>query len=174
MEKPRKIQVWSLSTLLSAAMSLICMGSMGAMGIAASAGAAVAGSMAGMNGAVVTSGPSHVALTTQFLQRIGMDALTHIPDTTLRPIFIVLLLVGVLGSYIAYRNHRSFAPMLIVVGASILLYTGIYVIPSDALYYLSLMLLLLGSAWNVLARSAPTPTNYRNGSSFANSRLSRR
>ena len=48
MEKSRKVKVWSLSTLLSAVTSVICMGSMGAMGIVASAGAAATGSMDGL------------------------------------------------------------------------------------------------------------------------------
>lgn len=153
METTRTARVWSLSTLLSAVTSIVCMGSMGAMGIAASAGAAATGSMAGMDGMGVTPTPSHVAITTQFLQSIGLGSLTQIPDTILRPVFIVLLAIGVVGSYVAYRNHRHIGPLLTVVSASILLYIGIYILPSDGLYYFSLALLLLGSVWNILTKA---------------------
>lgn len=150
MKKSRKVQVWSLSTLLSVVTSVICMGSMGAMGIAASAGAAATGRMAGMDG--MGTAPSHIAITTQFLQSIGLGILTQIPDTILRPVFVLLLAVGIIGSYIAYRNHHHIGPLLVVVGASVLLYIGIYVSPSDGLYYFSLALLLIGSIWNILVR----------------------
>lgn len=155
MAQPQMARAWSLSTLLSALTSLVCMGSMGAMAVAASAGAAATGSMAGMRNMGTT--PSHVAFTTQLLQSIGLGALTQIPDTILRPIFVILLAVGIVGSYMSYRIHRRVWPLLLVVLASVLLYIGIYAVPSDPLYYLSLVLLILGSIWNARAQPRSIP-----------------
>ncbi len=138
----------SLSPLLAGATSVVCMGSMGAMA-AASAGAAVGG-MAGM-GAAATGTVRHVAFTTALLQQVGLGALTSIPDAVLRPIFVVLLALGIGGAYLAYRLHRQGGPLLLTIGASILLYIGIYIVVADPLYYLGLLLLLAGTIWNGIA-----------------------
>ncbi len=151
----QKTRPWSLSTLLGAATSVVCMGSMGAMGAAAGAAgvsgaAAGAGGMAGMAGAVATT-PGHMPFVTQLLQSVGLSALTQIPDAVLRPIFILLLILGVVGAYLAYRAHRQPGPLLLTAVASVLLYVSIYVRATDPLYYLSLMLLLVGSVWSFVS-----------------------
>ncbi|MHB8629727.1 MAG: MerC family mercury resistance protein [Aggregatilineales bacterium] len=158
MAQPQKAHAWSLSTLLCAVTSVVCMGSMGAMGIAASVGAAATSSMAGMEGIGTTPPPTHAAFTTQLLQSIGLGALTQIPDSVLRPIFVALLVVGIVGSYLTYHVHKHIGPLLLTMLASALLYIGIYVSASDLLYYVSLVLLLIGSGWNIRVRPAPKST----------------
>lgn len=147
MQQPRRGQAWSLSTVLSALTSLVCMGSMGAMGAAASVGAAATSSMAGMS-TMATPAPSHIALTTQLFQSIGLGGLTQIPDDMLRPLFIILLIVGIIGSYLSYRVHGRKLPFLLTLLASVSLYLSIYLNPSDLLYYLSLIILILAAFWN--------------------------
>src|SRR5262249_11743379 len=138
--------------MLGAITSLVCMGSMGAMSIAASAGSAATSGMAGM-GTMGSTPPSHVAFMTSLFQSLGLSALTQIPDAVLRPVLIILLGVGIIGAYVRYRAHGKVWPFLLVVVATILLYTSIYVFPGDALYFFSLVLLLLGSLWNARVRS---------------------
>ncbi len=140
-------RAWSLSPLLAEATSIVCMGSMGAMA-AASAGAA-AGGMAGM-GAAATGAVGHDAVTTALLPQVGLGGLTGIPDAVLRPLLVVLLALGIGGTYLAYRTHRQGGPLLLTIGASILLYSGIYVVVADPLYYLGLGLLLAGILWNAV------------------------
>ncbi len=120
----------------------------------------VAGASAGMVGMGVAgaTGATRVALVTQFLQNIGLGALTQIPDPALWPVFILLLLVGIVGTYFAYRVHKQVGPLLLVALASSLLYTGIYITPSDPLYYLGLVVLLTSTVWNLVARRRITRT----------------
>ncbi len=87
-----------------------------------------------------------------FMSIDPLGALTQVPDMVLRPIFILLLIAGIAGSYLAYRVHRKVGPLLVTVLASILLYVSIYVTASDPLYYLSLALLFAGAIWNLLIR----------------------
>ncbi len=141
MQEGKKTKVLSSGTLLSALTSVVCMGSMGAMGLATTATAG----MAGMSGA------THVAFVTQLLQNAGLGVLTQIPDAVLRPLFIALLILGIAGAYLAYRMHRQIGPLILTVLASLMLYTGIYIVLSDPLYYLGLAMLLIGTVWNFLS-----------------------
>ncbi len=152
MQKGNKTKVLSSGTLLSALTSVVCMGSMGAMGLAATATAtatATAG-MAGMGGAAA-GGATHVAFVTQLLRSAGLEALTQIPDAVLRPLFIALLILGIAGAYLAYRAHRQIGPLILILLASLILYAGIYIVLSDPLYYLGLAMLLIGTVWNFLS-----------------------
>ncbi len=147
MRSDKKKQALSSSAFLGALTSVACMGSMGAMGVAATATAG----MAGMSGATV--GATRVAPITALLQNAGLGALTQIPDAVLRPIFILLLLIGIVGAYFAYRAHGQIGPFLVTVLASALLYSSIYVAPSDPFYYVSFALLIAGALWSMLVRS---------------------
>jgi len=160
MEHTHGGRAWSLSPLLAGATSVVCMGSMGAVA-AASAGAAASG-MAGM-GAAATGAVGHGAFTTALLQQVGLGALTSIPDAVLRPLFVVLLALGIGGTYLAYRTHRQRGPLLLTSGASILLYIGIYIVVADPLYYLGLGLLLAGIIWNGVATAGGRAQASRRG-----------
>ncbi len=75
----------------------------------------------------------------------------------LRSVFVILLAVGIVGSYLTYRVHRRIWPLLLLVLASVLLYISIYVVPSDPLYYASLVLLVIGTIWNVRTHPSSIP-----------------
>ncbi len=102
-------------------------------------------------GGAAAGGAIHVAFITQLLQNVGLGVLTQIPDTVLRPLFIALLVLGIIGAYLAYRTHRQIGPLILTVLASVMLYVGIYIVISDPLYYLGLAMLLVGTVWNFLS-----------------------
>ncbi len=135
--------------VVAAGASVVCMASMGAM-VAASAAGATAG-MAGM-GAAAASTP-HVPAITRALRAVGLGALTHVPNTVLQPLLIVLLLIASGAALWRARVAQTTPALtlaLVIVVAAAGLYASIYVTVSEAGYWLALVVLLLASvlsAW---------------------------
>ena len=124
--------------------SVVCMASMGAMA-AASAASATAG-MAGMGAAETTT--THVPAVTHVLQAVGLGGLTHLSNAVLQPLLIVLLLIAVGAAFWrawVARTGSAAALALVTVAAAAGLYASIYLIVSDAGYWIALVVLLLAS-----------------------------
>lgn len=130
----------------SATTSVVCMGSMGAA--VAAAGASGAAGAAGMAGMSAASGAPFI---TVLLGAVGLDALNHVPDPVLRPIFVALLLVSAASAYLAYRTSGRVGPFALTVASGLTLYGGIYLWMSEPLYYLGFAGILAAAAWAILA-----------------------
>jgi hypothetical protein len=119
------------------------MASMGAMAATASATAG----MAGMGAAAATT--PHVLAITHALQAVGLGGLTHLSNTGLQPLLIVLLLIT-LGATLwharAARTGPAVALALVTVAVAAGLYASIYIAVSEAGYWSALVVLLLASA----------------------------
>ncbi len=130
--------------------SVVCMASMGAM-IAASAAGATAG-MAGMS-AVAASTP-HVPAVTRALRVVGLGALTHVPNTVLQPLLLVLLLVASGAALWRARSAQTtptLALALLIIAAAVGLYASIYITVSEPGYWIALAVLIFASvlsAWS--------------------------
>ena len=126
------------------------MASMGTM-VAASTTGATAG-MAGM-GAAATSIP-HVPAITRALRTVGLGALTHVPNTMLQPLLLVLLVVAIGSALWRARDTQTVQALtlaLLVIAAAAGLYASIYVMVSETGYWIALAALLLASvlsAWS--------------------------
>ena len=146
--------------VVAAGTSVVCMASMGAM-VAATTASATAG-MAGM-GAAAASTP-HVPAITRALRAVGLGALTHVPNTVLQPLLIVLLLIASGAALWRARVAQTTPALtlaLVIVVAAAGLYASIYVTVSEAGYWLALVVLLLASvlsAWVGRRRSRSRTT----------------
>jgi len=135
--------------MVAAGASVVCMASMGAM-VAASTAGATAG-MAGMGAAAATA--THVPTITRALRAMGLGALTHVPNTVLQPLLIVLLLVASGAALWRARVARTTSALtlaLVIVVAAVSLYASIYITVSETGYWLALVVLILASvlsAW---------------------------
>jgi len=130
--------------VVAAGASVVCMASMGAM-VAASAAGATAG-MAGM-GAAAASTP-HVPAITRALRAVGLGALTHVPNTVLQPLLIVLLLIASGAALWRARvawTTPALTLALVIVAAAVGLYASIYITVSETGYGIALAVLLLAS-----------------------------
>ncbi len=130
--------------VVAAGASVVCMASMGAM-VAASAAGATAG-MAGM-GAAAASTP-HVPAITRALRAVGLGGLTHVPNTVLQPLLIVLLLIASGAALWRARVARTTPALtlaLVIVAAAVGLYASIYITVSETGYGIALAVLLLAS-----------------------------
>ncbi len=130
--------------VVAAGASVVCMASMGAM-VAASAAGATAG-MAGM-GAAAASTP-HVPAITRALRAVGLGGLTHVPNTVLQPLLIVLLLIASGAALWRARVARTTPALtlaLVIVAAAVGLYASIYITVSETGYWIALAVLLLAS-----------------------------
>jgi hypothetical protein len=98
-------------SVVTAAVSIVCMGSMtlATVGAGATAGAgassvAAMGSMQGM--ASSSAAPDAVPLLPSLIDRFGLGFLNHVPNEILQPLLIALVLLGVGLAYLNFRAHR--------------------------------------------------------------------
>ncbi len=133
--------------VVAAGASVVCMASMGAM-VAASAAGATAG-MAGMAGmGAVAATTTHVPIVTRALRAVGLGALTHVPNTVLQPLLIVLLLIASGAALWRARvawTTPALTLALVIVAAAVGLYASIYITVSETGYGIALAVLLLAS-----------------------------
>lgn len=121
----------SILNIITVITSAVCMGSVTTVG------------MVGM----VTGQVSTVGVV---LQAIGLGFLTTIPDYILRPILIFVIAINLVGAYLSFRVQRYFPPFLLTLIGVVLLYPSIYIFSFETLYYFSLGVLLIATAWNVI------------------------
>lgn len=124
--------------LCSACTSLVCMAQMGAM--AAAGGAA----MGAMSGASTGSLP----LLTLAFQLGGLGFLLLLPQLFYQVLLIIVLAITLVLSYFSYKGHRNMGPFLLTVFGSLLLYSSIYSLASELLYWLAFVLMLFGAVWS--------------------------
>ena len=140
----------TISGVVAAGTSVICMASMGAMAAASTAGALTG--MAGMGAA--TASISQLPAVTRALQAIGLGGLTHLPNAVLQPLLMVLLLVAIgaaLWRVHRARTARASALALVIVAAAAGLYTSIYIAIAETGYWTALVVLAgasILSAWS--------------------------
>ena len=140
--------------VIAAGTSVVCMASMGALG-AATAGATAG--MAGMGAAAATT--PHIPAVTRALRAVGFGALTHVPNTVLQPLLIVVLLVAsgaALWRARVARTTLALALALLTSVAAAGLYASIYLTVSETGYWLALAVLLLASLLSTGAGRPPT------------------
>ena len=98
------------------------------------------------------------------LRAVGLGALTHVPNTVLQPLLIVLLLIASGAALWRARVAQTTPALtlaLVIVVAAAGLYASIYVTVSEAGYWLALVVLLLASvlsAWVGRRRSRSRTT----------------
>lgn len=115
--------------------------------------------MAGMATMTEAAAPTTSATTpflTLLLEQVGLGFLNQIPDTVLRLIFIMLLLLSVGTAYVSFRSHRKPQALLLTVFSGALLYASIYVSMNEPLYYIGFAGMLGAAVWGlILARGWP-------------------
>lgn len=135
------------SGIVSSVASVVCMASMGAM-----AAASTAGAMAGMAAAVTPTSP--VFPLTHVLQSVGLGGLTHVSHAIVQPLFIALLLTTIAAAtYRAFivRSSQAISLALLISVAAVGLYSSIYIVVSEMVYWTALFVLILTSlltAWS--------------------------
>lgn len=142
-------RVAAVCSCCTSGVSVVCMTSMVAAvaGAGASAGAGAASFMASSAHAAHAAGGSSVfaALASSF-DRIGLGVLNRIPNEIAQPGLAALLTLNLVAGFLAFRGHRSPFPLIATLGSSVVLYGGIYVWPSDVLYFIGVGGLLLAAA----------------------------
>lgn len=128
----------SAAHLCSACTSLVCMAQMGAM---AAAGGAT---MATMSAATTSSVPF---LTLAF-QTVGLGFLLLFPPFYYQLALIVVLSFTILSSYLSFRYHKNFGPVGLTTISSFLLYSSIYLLISELLYWLAFVLMIISAFWS--------------------------
>lgn len=142
---------------------MVCMGSMGAAAVAAGAAGATSvagmagmGSMATMADSTAPPAAATAPFLTSLLQQIGLGFLNQVPDSVLRPVFIVLLLLSISTAYLSFRSHGRPQALLLTALSGALLYSGIYLWMSELLYSVGLVGMLGAAVWGlVLAKGRP-------------------
>ncbi len=124
--------------------SIVCMAQMGAV-----SAAGAAGSMGAMGAAGTATALSTPFITLAF-QSIGLGFLLVLPPTFYQTLLIAILAVTTLSSYFSYRFHRQLAPFGLAVVSSLLVYSSIYLLVYEPLYWTGFALMLISGAWNYL------------------------
>jgi len=126
--------------------------SLGCMAIMATAigttGAVTLGSM----GAMSMSSPINT-FPSVLLNFLGLGSLTRVNLRTLEIILIFLLSIGIISMYLSYKYHKNSNPLILFVISSILIYVSIFVVMSNALYYISLIGLIVTPIWNFYVKT---------------------
>lgn len=121
---------------VSAITSIICMGQMGAV-------------LGATTGSMVTMGGSSSSfIIASILSAIGLGFLTQISDSILRLLLIAVLLVTVLVSYSSYKKHNNAVAFGLTIFSAIAIYSSIYILGSELLYFVSFILLLIAAFYN--------------------------
>jgi len=82
------------------------------------------------------------------LRAVGLGALTHVPNTVLQPLLIVLLLIASGAALWRARVAQTTPALtlaLVIVAAAVGLYASIYITVSETGYGIALAVLLLAS-----------------------------
>jgi len=136
----------------SAGSTVASLGCMAIMSTTIAASGAVAlGSMGAMNSMAAAS--SFSRFPSAFLNSIGLGFLTKVNLKTLEIILVILLLIGIISMYLSYRFHKNLYPLILSITSSILIYLSIFVVMSNALYYISLIGLIVTPIWNFYVKT---------------------
>ena len=136
----------------SAGSTITSLGCMAIMSTTIAASGAVAiGSMGAMSSMAAAS--SFSRFPSILLNSIGLGFLTKVNLRTLEIVLIVLLLIGIISMYLSYRFHKKFYPLILSISSSILIYVSIFIVASNALYYVSLIGLIVAPIWNFYVKT---------------------
>jgi len=138
MKKEDKRRAVSVAHVCSSGTSLVCMAQMGAT---AAAGGAVMGTMG-----AATSGS--VPLITSVFQSIGLGVLLTLPANFYQILLVILLGLTIITSYLSYKSHQKLGIFSLVIISSLLIYSSIYILMSEPLYWIAFVLMLLSMVWN--------------------------
>ncbi len=122
--------------------SIVCMAQMGTASVAA-------GTMAGMS-AVSTSTAVSTPFITVAFQAIGLGFLLALPQIFYQVLLILILAVTAGSSYFSYRFHRRVGPLGLALASSLLMYSSIYLLVSEPLYWAGFALMMISAIWNYL------------------------
>ena len=118
--------------------SVVCMAQMGTTAVAG-------GASMGVMGAATSSS---VPLLTVAFQAAGLGFLLALPASFYQILLVVVLGFTMISSYFSYTFHKNPGPFGLVVFSSILLYSSIYLLMSESLYWTAFVLMLLSAAWS--------------------------
>lgn len=122
--------------------SIVCMAQMGTA-------SAAAGTMAGMS-AVSTSTAVSAPFITVAFQAIGLGFLFAVPQIFYQVLLILILAVTAVSSYFSYRLHRRVGPFVLAVASSLVIYSSIYLLASEPLYWTGFALMTTSAIWSYL------------------------
>lgn len=83
------------------------------------------------------------------LNFIGLGFLTKIDLRILEYFLVILLLLGITGTYLSYRYYKKSLPLILYVISSFLIYVSIFVVISTSVYYVSLIGLITATVLNL-------------------------
>lgn len=122
------------------------MAQMGVMGTAS----IVAATMAGIS-AVGTATTVSTPFITLAFQAVGLGILLALPALLYETLLIIILAVTALSSYLSYRFHRRVGPFGLALVSSLVIYSSIYLLVSEPLYWSGFALMIISAIWNQLA-----------------------
>lgn len=126
--------------------SIVCMAQMGAMG----ANGAATGTM-GTMGAVGAVTTGSIPLITVAFQAVGLGFLLALPALLYQALLVVVLSFTIVSSYLSFRSHRRLGPFALAAISSLLIYTSIYLLASEYLYWTGFLSMFFSGGWNYLA-----------------------
>lgn len=118
--------------------SVVCMAQMGTAAVAGGASMGVMGAAAS----------SSVPLLTVAFQAAGLGFLLALPASFYQILLIAVLGITLISSYFSYIFHKNPGPFGLAVFSSVLLYSSIYLLMSEPLYWVAFVLMLLSAVWN--------------------------
>ena len=83
------------------------------------------------------------------LNFIGLGFLTKIDLRILEYFLVILLLLGITGTYLSYRYYKKSLPLILYVISPFLIYVSIFVVISTSVYYVSLIGLITATVLNL-------------------------
>jgi len=125
---------------------------MAQMGAMSAAGGAAMGTMA-----AATTGS--LPLITIAFQAVGLGFLLVLPFVFYQILLIVVLGLTIFSSYYSYRFHKKPGPFSVTIVGSLLLYSSIYFLAYEPLYWIAFIIMLLSTGWSyvVTRKEVPRP-----------------
>lgn len=103
--------------------------------------------MAGMGSMAANAQSSGLLFLPRLFDRLGLGALSRLPNTILQPLLIGLLMVSMGAALVAYQGHRRPYTLTFAVTSALAMYISIYVWMSDLLYLSSMLGQLGAGIW---------------------------
>lgn len=128
--------------------SIICMAQMGAM-------STVGGATAGTMGTMGIAAAGSIPLITVAFQAVGLGFLLALPALFYQTLLVIILAFTIVSSYFSFRFHRRLGPFVLAAISSLLIYSSIYLLVSEYLYWVGFVLMFVSGAWNYLVTKKP-------------------
>jgi len=145
-----KSRFLALISIVSAAVSVVCMASFGAI----AAGVAGGTSIVGMAGMSQSSNPKQGVFLAGLLQKLGLASLMQISDWFIRPFLGIVLLLTIIAAYFSYKKHKRINIFILTIVGALSVFAGIYIFTSEPVYYAGLLVFIISTFWaSIITRS---------------------